>query len=186
MMRKGTIHSPWKKKLLVLLQAGLVLGLTRHHGRRRYALRSIPKEFRKVEKRYLYRCLHEFHHDRLVEYKERADGTIEMILTEQGRTRALKFNIDIITLPTPPRWDGVWRMVLSDIPETKRRGRDALRHKLKELGFVEWQKSVFVYPHPCRDQIDFVVEFFDLRRYVRYVEFTKPTNEAELKLKFDL
>lgn len=185
-MKRGIIHSPLKKKLLVLFQAGFVLSLSKHPRHRRYVLDSIPKELRKIERRYLYRCLQEFRHDRLIQYEEKPNGAIEMILTEKGKARALKFNIDLMALPIFNRWDRIWRMVLFDIPETKRRGRDALRLKLKDLGFVEWQKSVFVYPYPCRDEIDFIIEFFELRSYVRYLEFTNPTNEAELKLKFDL
>ena len=68
----------------------------------------------------------------------------------------------------------------------KKSVRDALRHKLHELGFKEWQKSVFIYPYHCREQIDFVIEFFDLRPYVRQGVMTEITNETELKLHFKL
>ena len=36
-------------------------------------------------------------------------------------------------------------MVLFDIPETQKKIRDSLRKKLKKLGFLEFQKSVFIF-----------------------------------------
>lgn len=187
MVKRRKIRSATKQKILLLLQAGLVLGFSRSHQRRKFVFYSLPKEWQKIDRQLVYRSLREFYRDRLVSYLEKSEkGLIEIVLTEEGKRRVLEFNIDNLTLVEPAKWDGQWRVVLSDIPETKRRGRDALRHKLKELGFVEWQKSVFVYPHHCRDEIDFVVEFFELRPYVRYAEFINPTNEAELKLRFNL
>ena len=83
-------------------------------------------------------------------------------------------------------WDGKWRLVVFDIPEKLRKGRDALRAKIKELGFYELQKSVFVFPYECRDEIDFIVEFFGLRKYVRYGVLEFIDNELHLKEIFDL
>lgn len=77
-------------------------------------------------------------------------------------------------------------MVLFDIPEKIRKGRDALRDKLKDLGFYELQKSVWVHPYPCEDEINFITEVFDLRPYIRFAEIAKITNEAKLKLHFKL
>ena len=128
----------------------------------------------------------EFNHDRLVKYREHSDGSISIIITEEGREKALKFNVDSLIIFKPAHWDKRWHLVFFDVPEKKRRGRDALRLKLRELGFYEWQKSVFVHPYPCRDQIDFIVEFFELRPFVRYGDLINPTNEAELRLHFNL
>ncbi len=179
-------RSPWKKKILLLLEAGVALGATRSLSRQGYILKKLHREWKKINKDYLWRVIKEFNHDRLVEYHEHADGSISIVLTEEGKNRALKFNVDSLAIPKPVIWDRRWRLVFFDVPEKKRRGRDALRLKLRELGFYEWQKSVFVHPYPCRDQIDFIVEFFELRPFVRYGDLINPTNEAELKLHFHL
>src|SRR3990167_8412987 len=55
------------------------------------------------------------------------------------------------------------------------------RHQLKELGLHEWQESVFVHPFPCENEINLLVEFLEIRSYVRSAEMSRPTNEAELK-----
>ncbi|MBI4136052.1 MAG: CRISPR-associated endonuclease Cas2 [Candidatus Vogelbacteria bacterium] len=180
------MHSPIKQKILLLLAAGVVLGLSKSFHNQRRILKILPKAWKEIDRQYLYRILREFHRDRLVSYQERDDGTIDIILTEEGKKRVLSFQIDKMEIKRPVKWDGKWCLVAYDIPEKKKPAREALREKLKELGFYEWQKSVFIYPFPCRDEIDFLVEFFEIRPHVRYAELSYPTNEAELKLHFEL
>lgn len=184
--RKQSWRSPRKQKILLLLEAGVTLSMTRTASRQGFIIRSLAQEWKKIDRRYLYRVLNEFKYDRLVEYREQADGMIKIVLTEAGQKRVIEANIDNMTILVPTHWDQHWHLVFFDVPEKKRKGRDALRFKLRELGFYEWQKSVFVHPYPCRDQIDFIVEFFELRSFVRYGELLNPTNEAELKLHFNL
>ncbi len=149
-------------------------------------MKTIHRDWKKIQRRDLYRLLHEFRDDKLVEFKELSDGTISIVLTEHGHQRARQFDVDRLTITKPKRWDEHWRLVLFDIPEKKRRARDAFREKLRELGFYEWQKSVFILPFPCRDEIEFLIEFFEIRPYVRYGELTNIINEAELKIHFNL
>jgi DNA-binding transcriptional regulator PaaX len=84
--------------------------------------------------------------------------------------RALRYQFNNLIIKRPQRWDKKWRIVLFDIPEEKRKIRDALRKKLKNLGFLEFQKSVFIFPYPCSNEINFVVNFFDIHNYVYYLE----------------
>ena len=58
--------------------------------------------------------------------------------------------------------------------------------KLKELGFLELQKSVLVLPYECEDEIDFIVEVFLIRPFVRFIRVKSFTNEEQLKIKFNL
>ena len=83
-------------------------------------------------------------------------------------------------------WDGKWRTVIFDIPEKLKSARNALRDKLKEVGFHELQKSVFVFPYECKDEIDFIIEFFNLRQYVRYGIFDFIDNDLHLRKTFNL
>jgi len=180
------LRSKTKKKILLLLLAGLVIGLSKSRGTTRRILRAIPKELEKIDREYLYRALREFKTRRLIEYKEQLDGIISVTLSRNGERIAMRYSLDTLVIPTPQKWDKKWRLVIFDIPEKKRAGRNALRDKLRDCGFKEWQHSVFVYPYPCENEIDFIIEVFDLRPYVRYAEVTYLTNEAELRLSFNL
>ena len=180
------IQSPNKQKILLLLSTGLALGLTRSVNKQLRLIRRLKREWRSIDRSHLRRLVQEFYHQRLVEFKEQKDNTIRVVLTEAGQQKILQFNIDQLNIELPKLWDKKWRVVFFDIPERQRKIRDALRHKLRELGFYEWQKSVLIYPFPCEDEINFVVEFFEARPFVRYGELSKITNEAELKLHFNL
>lgn len=185
-LKKKKFRSSTKRKILLLLQTGLALSLTpslKMHG---YILQELSKDWKNINRDYLKRVIQEFRYERLIDWQESNNGTIRITLTKLGKEYALEFNIDEIKIKEPAFWDEKWRLVFFDIPETKRGARNALRDKLKELGFFELQKSVFINPYPCQNEIDFIVEFFQLRPFVRYAEATNLTNEEELKLHFNL
>lgn len=51
------------------------------------------------------------------------------------------------------KWDGKWRLVFFDIKEATRKVRDQLRRKLKELGFAQFQQSVYITPHDFAEDV---------------------------------
>lgn len=87
---------------------------------------------------------------------------IYISLTEEGKKKAGRFQIDSLEIQKPKRWDRKWRVVLFDIENSKNIKREALRGKLKELGFYLYQKSVWIHPYKCDDEIKLLKEFFGL------------------------
>jgi len=83
-------------------------------------------------------------------------------LTSEGRKKAGRFQIDFLEIKKPVKWDGKWRVVIFDIPDKYRVKREAFRGKLRELGFYRLQKSVWVHPYNCRDEIELLRNFFGL------------------------
>lgn len=175
-----------KKKLLLLLASGLGLSLARTPKQYFRIIKETHRAYKEIDRRKLFRLISEFRHDRLVKYKDNPDGTTSIVLTEDGQKKVLRYNIDDIKIKRPSRWDKRWRLVIFDIPEKKKHAREVLRSKLKELGFSQFQKSCFIHPYECENEINFVVELFELRPYVTLVKVEKITNEAALKLKFKL
>jgi len=110
---------------------------------------------------YLYR-------KRLVSITEK-DGQQILTISEDGKKRILHFDLDKLAIKRPIRWDGYWRMVLFDIPERKKQGREALRSKLKQLGFHQLQKSCFVHPFDCKSEIDFISELYEVSPFINYI-----------------
>ena len=180
--RFGTL----KRKILLLLLAGISLGLTKRPDYQWKIIKETSKEWEKINKERLKEIIKEFYQEKLVEYREKPDESIEIVLTEKGKIKALEGKIDELEVKIPKTWDKLWRVVIFDIPEKKKKARDALRRKLKELGFLEFQKSVFIFPYECKDEIEFIVEVFEIRKYVRYLVVKEITNEEELLLKFKL
>ncbi|OHA63741.1 MAG: hypothetical protein A3J30_01315 [Candidatus Wildermuthbacteria bacterium RIFCSPLOWO2_02_FULL_47_9c] len=87
---------------------------------------------------------------------------IYISLTEEGKKKAGRFQINSLEIHKPKRWDGKWRIVLFDIENSKGIKREALRGKLKELGFCLYQKSVWIHPYKCDGEIKLLKEFFGL------------------------
>ncbi|MFA4890251.1 MAG: CRISPR-associated endonuclease Cas2 [Candidatus Paceibacterota bacterium] len=180
------IKSETKQKILLLLLAGVALGLSRSPKNYFRILEGISKEWKEIDRNKLIRAVREFYRDKIVDYKENKDGIVEIILTKGGKQKALKYQIDEIKIKKPEKWDGKWRMVVFDIPEKKKKAREALRNKLQDLGFQELQKSVLIFPYECEDEIDFIVEVFEIRPYVRFLKVDSFTNEEQFKIKFKL
>jgi phenylacetic acid degradation operon negative regulatory protein len=97
------------------------------------------------------------------------------ILTKGGRDILLKFEIDDIKLPNfdPRKWDGKWRVLIFDISETIRAVRDIFRSKVQELQFYNLQKSVYVTPQPCEEEILELARMLRIEKSVQVLEVTK-------------
>lgn len=123
---------------------------------------------------------------KLMSEKQNQDGTITMILTDKGKEKVLTYNLDEMAIKKPKQWDGKWRIVLFDIPEKMRKIRDAFRHHLNQLEFYEFQKSVFVHPFNCQDEINYLIEFYNARKFIRFIIANSLDNELHLKTQFKL
>ena len=177
---------PASKKVLLLLEAGLVLSLTRRPDHYFRILKKVSKEWKKINERYLRETIKRLYQSKLVDYKENKDGTVVLTLSKKGKNQVLKYDLDKIEIKKPARWDKLWRLVIFDIPEEENKGRVALRAKLKELGFYPLQKSVFIHPYECKDEIDFIVQIFNLAPYVRFLRVKDIDVELDLKGRFRL
>ena len=80
----------------------------------------------------------------------------------------------------------MWRMVIFDIPEKRKKARNAINFKLKELGFYPIQKSTFIFPYECKNEIDFIGEHFFARKYISYIIAKYIDDEKKLRKLFNL
>lgn len=177
---------PTSQKILLLLASGGRLMLSQRPDMHFRIIKETIKEWRKINENSLRRAIKRLYQSKLIDYKENADGTITVVLGEDGKQKALRYNLDKIAIHVPNKWDGLWRIIIFDVPESHRQGRYALMSKLKNLGFHSLQKSVYIFPYPCKDEVDFIVEFFRLRPYVRYVIAKEVDVELDLKYRFSL
>ena len=177
---------PVSKKILLLLQGGLALSLTNRPDASFKVVGQIAKEWKKINERNLREAIKRLYQSKLIDYRGNKDGSASLILTDNGKDRILRYAIDKIEIKKPAHWDNLWRMVIFDIPEDKKQGRNALNAKLKELGFYPMQKSVFIHPHECKDEIDFITELFELSPYVRFLRVKDIDIELHLKDIFHL
>jgi len=83
-------------------------------------------------------------------------------------------------------WDKKWRLVMFDIPTEMKYARDSFCGALKLVGFVHYQKSVFVYPYPCHEQLEAIAEYFGISDCVDIVVAVKIMRDREYRTKFNL
>ena len=134
----------------------------------------------------LRRTLYNLTKEKLVKISYNKKGEEIIKITGDGEKRILKYKYEDIKIPVPKKWDKLWRLVIFDIPEVHRKARNALTSKLQEVGFYPLQKSVFIFPYECKDEIDFICEHFKIREYVNYFMIKEPENREYLKQWFDL
>jgi DNA-binding transcriptional regulator PaaX len=48
----------------------------------------------------------------------------------------------------PQTWDGFWRIIILDIPESRKNERESLRYLLKKANFVCIKNTVWISPFP--------------------------------------
>ncbi len=125
------------------------------------------KNWGKIDRRRIQDAVNRLNQKRLIELVEK-DNKLYIKITANGKNLIKNFDYDNLELPKLKTWDRKWRLVIFDIPEKKRKERLALSKKLKDIGFYPIQKSVFIYPYDCCNEIDFICEFLLISRYVNY------------------
>lgn len=134
-----------------------------------YRLRSARRSFYMLKKR------------GMVQVRKRKQK-IELVLTEKGKKRVLKYKLRDLKVSKPREWDGRWRLVMFDVPEGQRSSRDRIRLKLRELDFLPIQKSVFIQPYPCLEVIEILRDLYHLEPGQLYL-FESKVLEGEKVLK---
>jgi DNA-binding PadR family transcriptional regulator len=114
------------------------------------------------------------------------NGRVKVKLTNKGKKRILEISLDFIAIKKPKNWDGKWRIVTFDIPVAQNTARAALRGKMKKLGFKQFQKSVWIIPWECEDEILFVAEVFDVERYVEIIKADYLLHDKEARKAFNI
>ena len=117
--------------------------------RKRYPTRKFSSAFSLLKRR----------GDILVEER---NHQIYISLTERGKMKMGRFQINELKIKKPKKWDKKWRIIIFDIANLKKVHREALRGKLKQLGFYPLQKSVWLHPFNCKDEIGILKDFFGL------------------------
>ena len=97
------------KKILLLLIGGASLSLTRRPDAYFRIVKSIAKEWRKINERNLRIAIKNLYKSKMIDYKENSDGTVNLVLAEEGKNRILKYNLDKIEIKKPFQWDKLWR-----------------------------------------------------------------------------
>jgi len=143
---------------------------------------QIKKKFREppvhLDPQNISATLYRLKKRQIIQWRDAPDGKTALELTDRGRKRLLVYRFDDLAVSKPRRWDGMWRIVVFDIPEKEKLSREIFRNKLKEIGFLQFQKSIWIYPFPCSNEIEFLGECLGIGKY--FYLFTSSLDEDRL------
>lgn len=108
------------------------------------------------------------------------------VLTVRGKRWILKYTLEDLSIPTPPKWDGRWRMIIYDVARHKATLRNIFRSTIRRLGFFNVQESVWIYPYPCEKEVSFLRDYCGMGTDVIYVIAHKIENDVAYREHFKL
>ena len=175
-----------------IILASLALGAIAFAGAAAPANFSATKNFKRSKnysKKQFQSSLYKLKHNKLIEIIREGDESFKVQLTNKGKKRVKDFCFEALKIEKPKKWDEQWRVLIFDIPSKPKiynQAREALRAKIKDLGFHQIQKSVWVYPYECEDEILFIAELFQIQKHVELLTVEKLLHEDVLKKEFSL
>lgn len=147
------------------------------------------KELRKlnVKEEKIRKSLEKLEKREMIELIEK-DDKVYVLLRDNGKEKILKYSIKAILdfKKKEKIWDGKWFFVFFDVPEIQRNKRNKLRVFLKQLGFYQYQKSVYIFPYECKKEIALIKRIVEGAKYMKYIIAEKIEDESKFKAVFDL
>jgi len=117
----------------------------------------------------------------LIEFSE--EGKVR--LSKKGELE-LERKLPKDVLHNPKKWDGQWRVVIFDIPESRRGVRNKLRTMMTEIGFKQLQASVWAFPYDCEELLVLIRTQLKTGRGVQYIVASAIEGDAPLRDHFKL
>ncbi|HEC30812.1 MAG TPA: CRISPR-associated endonuclease Cas2, partial [Candidatus Yonathbacteria bacterium] len=142
-----------------------------------------PKNTR--DRKRLYRSTRQLEKQKLLRiYRKNGKDIVEV--TRLGQRKILAYNLEDMKIKRPKKWDGWYRVIMFDIPEKKKIARREISSLLSNIGAYRIQKSTFVSPFECKKEIDFLGEYFDVRKNIVYMLSKNFDGEDAVKKHFKL
>lgn len=190
---KNVLEYPKVKTVLALLGIGSLLTLVVVAPGAGLAIKGVSKileeksdkKWKKYNRGYLNRTIDRLNKKKIVEY-DQEEGEVIVKLTESGKRKILRYSLEDLEIRRPKIWDKQWRLIIYDVPNNKRKYADKLSQQLKKLGMYRIQKSVYIYPFPCDDEIKFLREYFGIGENVWLMKVSSIENDLALKEYFGL
>jgi len=84
------------------------------------------------------------------------------------------------------KWDGRWRVLSYDVPESNRAARNAVRRLIQQMGFRQLHQSVWIIPYDCAIQIEEIQTAYGAKKHISLLVVDQFDREQEFKKEFDL
>lgn len=141
----------------------------------------------KIPESKIKRVLSNLEKREIIALEERGEE-VYVHLKDKDNTAILKYSIKSLLdyKKKQKKWDGKWVLVFFDVPEKQRNKRDYLRRFLIDLGFYQYQKSVYLFPYECEREVALIRKIVEGGKYLKYVIAEKIEDGREVKVYFGL
>lgn len=185
--QKNGLVSPKTKEVLLAIGAGAFIASA-------MLMPGLPlaiKPFIKYKREQDYKKWQKFNLSRLKWVLKRLENQKEIevkdeyvVLTEKGKRKILKFNLENLKLEK--KWDGYWRIIIYDIPKHQKKESDYFRQLLKRIKCFQFQKSVYLTPYVCEDEIEYIKQLLAIGTSVKVLKVASLENEKTYKEYFGI
>lgn len=178
------------EKILEGIADVLIATKMTYHGNIYFALGKVIKvllEEKRLSKKQINRSLKTLQKRKLIFIKEENNQAI-VYLSKEGKRKTLRYSLKklLVIKKKKKKWQGQWFIVFFDVPEEERKKRDYLRKFLRFIGFVPYQKSVYVFPFECKEEVQLIKKIIEGGKYVSYVVAKEIEDEGKYKKIFNL
>lgn len=149
--------------LKVIAAGGIIVGTAAMPALPMILVNAV-KLWKDIKREDLGRIIKRLEKQEMISINEKADK-ISIEITEKGKRRLLEYDFENLQRKSTKR-DGKWRLIIFDIPEGKKKSRDAFRRKLIQIGCIRLQDSVFVSAFPCKNEVDFLSHYLQISDFV--------------------
>lgn len=114
------------------------------------------------------------------------DGERIYKLSAKGKKHLATYSILKAGVVRPARWDGNWHLVTFDIPERQKVARNSLISHLKNQGFINYTKGIWILPYNPKRFLTDLAQHLGLTSQIKLIEARKIDDEAKYKRHFRL
>ena len=122
------------------------------------------KEWDKYNLWRLRQMIKRMHDAKYIEVKE-INGVAVVKVAEKGKRKLLSYEIETMKLDEKT-WDGKWRLIIYDVQTGKRSNSEMFRKALNRLNLYKLQKSVYLTPFKCEEEIEFLRQYYEVGKEV--------------------
>ena len=138
-----------------------------------------------LKKEQIRRILNKLEKKEIIHIEEKADQ-IFVKVSDQGKSKLLQYSLKKLFdfKRKKKKWNGKWYLVFFDVPEVQKNKRNYLRKFLIRLGFRKYQKSVYLFPYECEEEVKLIKKIVEGAKYMKYIIAEKIEDENEFKKYF--
>ena len=180
------IRRPSEKtiKILKMIALGaLVVGIGAAPSPRAIGLifRELKMNESPKNRRWIKRKLYGLHEKQYVSMRNDS-----YTLSDIGKRLVSEHKLWTLSVPRPKTWNRLWHIVVFDIPQEKSNVRIPFVRHLQHLGLVFYQRSVWIYPYDCEDEIREIANVHDILSFVSFIKATHVDGSHILRKHFKL